>query len=221
MISGRGALLDVEMDGDFPLAAFYYGRDRSRTLATLASSSTHQRSFLSRLSSLLVEYSCTSADGEFLWRLFGERRGFSSGLLLSMAETDEEAERWKEPLDPLWTVGTLGREHQSSPTAAGDPRTAWFRRASSEPRFRLVIEDDSGELWGTLARAPWEDALQLVRWDGLVLGELALSSRDDVSAEFLLSPGQDLNAADADLLELSVFESVGLAALMLGLGTPS
>ncbi len=169
-------------------------------IGSVGPSATHARGFLAGFQVEPFEVSAIDALGGFQWRLFSERRGFTSGLTLSLAATDEDAERAKG--DPLWTVGTLGREHLPTPRPApdeADPRVVFFHGDGA----RLLIDDHKGDLWATLDGATLASRHTLRRWDGRFLGHLDTHERDHTAASWALTPSDRLD----DRLEVAALEA--------------
>ncbi|MEO1271385.1 MAG: hypothetical protein AAFX99_25100 [Myxococcota bacterium] len=198
-----------------------YRDETGEALGHVVRSASHTRTFWEGLGIDPVEYACTAADGEFLWRLYSVRRGLVQGLELSMAETDEEAEAWAHAgEDPLWTVGRLGREGMAEPEVTppqGDPRTLLIRLTHPGERFRVRLDDEAGEQWGSLEPVAGGEGHQLRRWNGQALAEVHRTEHDHTGSEFVLRPLEPLQGDHADLLTLSAFEAIGLAvAVLLG-----
>lgn len=114
--------------------------------------------FWSRLGVVATQWRCHSGD-QHRWTLHGERRGLRAGFTLHLRPPDTA----NQAVDPLWTVGTLGREHIPLPEGVrhGDP--AMFESAFltvDEGRAQIAR---SGETWAELR--PSGDDHVLVCWD--------------------------------------------------------
>ncbi len=182
-------------------------------MAQVRPSHSHHRGFWEGLGVEAVEWSAVDDDGEFWWRLYSARRGLRSGLVLSLVASDGEAQQAE--VDPLWTVGTLGREGMASPFDAEpdedgpDRRTIFFHGDTR----RVLIEDDAGQLWGSverMARAGGRVALR--RWDGRLLGELEPESKPG-GVVYALMPHDDVE----DWLEEAALMALGLVLARLTL----
>ena len=131
-------------------------------------------------------------------------------MTLSLVATDALAE--EAAGDPLWTVGTLGREHMDSPYPKKgpddpDPRTLFFHGDGE----RVLIEDDNRELWGTLEKATLPDRWTLRRWDGRFLGHLDQEALDQTGCVCGLTASESLE----DALDAAALEAAAIIRLIL------
>lgn len=229
-------VLEVARARGVTVEACFVDEEAHAEVAEVVATQTHRRTLWSGLGVDAVELSCFAMydpddPNPFRWRVFSARRGLYRGFVLALASSDDQAAAWAEAAqDPLWTVGTLGRDHLPEPdrmtaTAAGDTRTLFARRDRAGARFRLVFEADDGSLWGTLEALPGKPTHALRRWDGRTLGQLELDASDPDTARIALDPAPALAGPDddhpdpdawtADALELAALEAAGLLAVLL------
>ncbi len=168
----KSATLEVSWETGKIISGMYED-EKGQDLALIQPTHTHQRSFWKGLWLDPFELTCLDEAGSFCWRLYSQRRGFRVGLCLSLIATDADSD--SPQVDPLWTVGTLGREHLALP--AGVVRTCAQDRVHSTlfwsgDKDRLLIYDDLDELWGSLEQEPGTQARPLCLWDGRRLGHI-------------------------------------------------
>ena len=201
------ATLEIRLASGRVTSADYLDGQEVR-LGRARPSHSRRRGFLQGLLVDAFELSARDEGGRFQWRLYSERRGWRSGLVLSLAETDSEA--LEAQGDPLWMVGTLGREGLDAPEVAEgapDPRTLFIHGDAS----RVLIDDDAGELWGSLERSVDRGGHTLRSWDGRGLGRVVLLDRDDTGLVFEIRALEGLG----DALEHAALVSIPIALALL------
>lgn len=152
-------------------------------------------------------------QGDERWTLALERQGLRTIAILSSPCFERSASTH----DPLWTLGTLGRQGDAAREApAADAALRW-RVGAPWPRLRLLVDDARGELWGSLEATPAQyGAFALRTWDGRALVHLAVHRlEDDQGIAFDLH-----HAAPRDALERAAVEAAGLAVILLNAGPP-
>lgn len=203
------ANLEVRRSGGRVRSAAWYGDDDDAPLGEASSVNAHKRGFLEGLFVEAFEVAVADAAGVFQWRLYSARRGLRAGLVLSMASSEADLEAAKG--DPLWMVGTLGREHLERPNfesdVAVDGRSLFFY---GDER-RVLIEGEDGDFWGSLERDVDARRWTLRLWDGRPLGSWEVEASDDTGVSGVLALEQGVE----DALERAALEAIGVVRSVL------
>lgn len=203
------ANLEIRRGGGRVRSAAWYGDEDEAPLGEASAVNAHKRGFLESLFVDAFEVAVADAAGVFQWRLYSARRGLRAGLVLSMASSDAELEAAQG--DPLWMVGTLGREHLERPSFESDgvvdDRSLFFY---GDER-RVLVEAEDGELWGTLERDVGVRRWTLRLWDGRALGSWEVEASDDTGVSGVLA----LEVGVEGALERAALEAIGVVRAVL------
>ena len=186
----HGALQDAvfEVDGE--------------EVATARAVAARERSFWGGIGVSAAEWHCITPDpiAGFRWSLHTERRGLSSGFVLGLQRFADAG-----PTDPLWTVGTLGREGMSVPASVqrGDPALYATAFLVADAGSLRAVRD--GEDWARLTRTT-DGAMTLQLWDNRRIGTVELLAAHTHTRQLQLTT-LDPRCA----LELALLECVPLA----------